>query len=155
MRTHVFAAGVKFTSYVAVISAGAVPVPTPQAYVTVYVFAFHFAVNVLSAVYCHLNAVPTDLTSDVPDTVHPSNVYPVRTHVFAAGVKFTSYVAVVSAGAVPVPSPQAYVTVYSFAVQHAYSCVFATLSHARVDDSTSLLFAVAPTYCVPLQFAWS
>ena len=47
----------------------------------------HCAVNVLSDSYSHVNVFPECLTSFVPDTAHPVNVYPVFAHVpWFAGV---------------------------------------------------------------------
>lgn len=99
------------------------PVPPFAFNVIVFVFAVHRAVNVLPAVYVHFAAVPA-VQFALP-SFHPANVYPVFAQLlFAAGVKFVSYVAVPFDGAVPVaPLPHAYVTVYVLFALHAGVCV--------------------------------
>ena len=76
---------------------------------------FHVAVNVLSDVYSHLNAVPA--VRIVVPSYQPPKSNPAFVHVFVAGVKLLLYVAVPFDGALPAPSPHEYVTVYLFAIQ--------------------------------------
>jgi hypothetical protein len=94
-----------------------VPVPLFLFNVIFTTFWLHCAVRVLFSVYSQLN--PAETTVVVPLTNHPVKLYPVLEQVFAAGVNVVLYVAVASAGFVPVPVPHEYVTVYVFAVLHA------------------------------------
>jgi hypothetical protein len=100
----------------------------------------HAAVSVLFSAYFHVNAVPAAFLSPTPLTVQPSNLYPAREHVFAAGVKLLSYVAVVADGAVPAPSPHEYVTLYLRAEQPAnVSDTEPAVPYAVNDDVVSVL----------------
>ena len=69
-----------------------------------------------------MNPAPGVTTVDVPEIVHPAKAELAgAVHVFVFGEYVTLYVAWSAVGAVPVPVPQLYVTLYLFAVHPVFA----------------------------------